>query len=460
MRFLKMSSSMGSFSVFSNNLFGWIAKGPHISGGEIGPQEHKGNQWIFPEIEANGDLYLLDIQPSFGYHIKCTPNPANSLFSVHTDQATVPFDIWHPYHPLDIEPDVDNEFFQQTPGSPQTCPLPGFAEDVPDIHKWLADGYNATQLGISEYELWQKQRRLYRLLQTNAAYYASYTGFPAFVAQHQNGSVGKFHQIHTLFSQSTEASQTLTTEILSQQQNLSDKIAEISHIDSLLGVETSPVTIASLKAAKAAAAEDVASAQEALVNLQQEYESPRTPYYQQAQILNSTVNAAAIYEVNERMFNQVMLNALLNQSGNLTEQDAQILKDIAVQCPKIGGIAVIKSRTLLEDCHKLATNDNTVGCLGELPTQYEVITKVASSPRNEEATQASLVVNEELILNVFFVEESRYFLYDMNGRELISGNLYPSLRVQIPSTIANGVYVCTVELPSGKTIAQKVVISR
>lgn len=452
--------NLGLVSVFSNNTFGWMARGPRIEMGTIGLQEHEGNQWTFPAIELNGEFHQVDIDQGFGYHIRSIPNPANSRFFVHTPQATVLFDEQHPFHPFDVEPDLDNEFFEQTPGTPQLCNLPGFAGGVPDMDKQLADGYTAAQLSISEAELWQNQRRLYRTLQTNASYYASYRGFSAFVAQHQGGSVGKFYQIHSLLSQSAVASVTLSSEALSQQQILRDNITEIIYLDSLLQVETSPTTIVSLKAAQAVSSEAIEFAQIELDTLQAQYEAPRSSYYQQAQAINGSVSAVAIYETNEKAVNQVMLNALLNQSGNLTEQDALALKSIASQCPLTGGTAVMKARSLLEDCYEDATNDFSSGCMGELSTQYQISTRVSTSPRSESMVQTSAVVGEDIYLNVMFVEGSRYSLYDLAGRELHSGKLEVSLHVQTPSGLSNGVYVCTVTYPSGKSIAQKVVIAR
>jgi hypothetical protein len=452
--------NLGNFSVFSNNILGWMAKGPSITSGEIGPQEHKGNQWVFPAVELNNQFLFMDILPSFGYHIKCTPNPANSRFFVHTPQATMLFDVGHPYHPFDIEPDIDNEFFVQTPGTPQECPLPGFSSNIPDLDKHLADGYSAEQLGFSAPELWQHQRRLYRLLQTNATYNASYSGFPGFVAQHQNGSVGKFYQVHTLLSQATAASMALSSQALALQQVLSENSTEIAYLDSLLQEETSPATIAALKAAQAVAAQEILSAQSELGELQAQYEAPRATYYQQAQIVNNSVNAVAVYEVNEKTFNHVMLNALLTQSGKLTEQDAQILRGIAAQCPKTGGIAVIKSRSLLDDCYEDEVNDYTADCMGELPEEYQVSTMVVDSPNNERSAKTIAVVGGDIILNALFVEGSRYLLQDLNGRTVGAGNLDASMRVLVRADLAPGVYICTVSYPSGKTIAQKVVITQ
>lgn len=195
-------------------------------------------------------------------------------------------------------------------------------------------------------------------------------------------------------------------------------------------------------------------------NLQAQYDAPRSAYYQQAQAVNNSVNAVAIFEVNEKAVNQVMLNALINQSGNLTEQDAQTLKGIASQCPKTGGTAVIKARSMLDDCYEDVADDYTAECLGEFSTQSTLSYSGENSPRNQAVAQTATVLGEDIFLDVQFVEGSRYFLYDLNGRELRSGKLDASLRIQIPSGLAPGVYVCTVAYPSGVTTAQKVVIAR
>ncbi len=120
----------------------------------------------------------------------------------------------------------------------------------------------------------------------------------------------------------------------------------------------------------------------------------------------------------------------------------------------------MKARSLLEDCYEDATDDYTAECLGEYPAQVPVTLRVMTSPRNEPAPQTSAGFGEDILLDVLFVEGSRYSLYDLAGRELRSGKLDASLRVQAPSGPANGVYVCTVTYPSGKAITQKVVIAR
>ena len=450
-------------STYSNNIFGLMAHGPRIESGMIGVQPHQGNRWVFPSIDVDGDGILeppFDINQVDGYHIRCSGPVAASFFEVHTPQATQLYDVAHPFHPFVIIPDLDNEFFNQTEGTPQECVLDGLLGDVPDMDKWLADGNTSALQGMDEADIWQNQRHLYRLLQADAEYYASYSGFPGFVAQHQNGNIGKFYQINSLLAQSATVSEALASEVSALQQQIADNIEEVDNLDNQLQGESNPATIAALMAAQSNASEGIVSAQGELKNLQTQYDAPRSTYYQQAQSINNSVNAVGIFEANEKAVNQVMLNALINQSGNLTEQDAQMLKGIASQCPKTGGTAVIKARMLLEDCHEDVTDDYTVECEGEFSTQSTLSYAGENSPRNQAVAQTATVFGDDIFLDVLFVEGSRYLLYDLNGRELLSGKLDASLRIQIPSGLAPGVYVCTVAYPSGVTTSQKVVIAR
>lgn len=449
-------------STYSNNTFGVMAHGPRIESGMIGPQPHQGNQWVFPaiEVEGDGNFYLFDINGFDGYHIQCSGPVAASRFFVHTPQATQLFDVAHPFHPFDIIPDLDDEFFEQQAGTPQECVLDGLLGDVPDLDKWLADGNTAALQGMGEAEIWQHQRNLYRLLQTDAEYHASYSSFPGFVAQHQNGNIGKFYQINTLLGESAAVSEPLASEVSALQQLIAENIEEIGYLDNLLQGESDPAAIAALIAAQSAASGEIESAQGELKNLQTQYDAPRAAYYQQAQTVNNSVNAVAIFEINEKAVNAVMLSAMVNQSGALTEGDALILKSIASQCPKTGGTAVVKARALLEDCHEDAVNDDTAECMGEVSTQMVVNYSPATSPRNETKVQTATVIGEDLFLDVPFLEGSRYLLMDMNGRVLRTGNLEVSRRVELPAGLPPGVYFCRVDCPSGQAIAQRVVIAR
>lgn len=453
---------LGSHTVYSNNEFAWIAHGPAIESGSMGIQEHQGNRWIFPSVTVNGVTYLGDINNIDGYHIRCSGPVTASRFFVHTPQATQLWDVLHPFHPFVIIPDMDDEFFEQQPGSPQECNLQGLTGEVPDMDKWVADGDTDALQGMEAAEIWRNQRSLYRLLQSDPSYYAAYSGFPGFVAQHQNGNVGKFYQIASLLAQSAEISTSVTSATLTQQQRLHDNIAEFVHLDSLLQVESDSVEVVALKAAQEDASEEIKAAQQHLDSLQAVYDSGKMAYYQQALSINSQVNATTVHEANEKTVNQVMLNALVNQDGAFTEPDIQLLRGVAAQCPKTGGTAVNKARSLLPDCDEdPAVNDDTAECMGLPSTHTEGNVYVLPSlPLGGNTPPSALVMDREVVLSLPFETGSRYALYDLNGRSLLAGQLDTSLRVQLPGDLSAGVYICSVTYSSGRVITQKVVLTR
>lgn len=450
-------------SVFGNNDMNWMAHGPHIEAGMIGPQPHRGNQWTFPPVEVNGLGYLGDINLFDGYHARCSGNPTLSLFTVHTPQATVQWDVDHPFHPRVIIPDLDDEFFEQQNGSPQLCPLDNLTGEVPDFDKWLADGNPAAGEGMTAAELWLHQRNLYRLLQTNPSYLSAYGGFPSFVSQHQNGNIGKFYTVRQLIEQAFTASTTLRDAAVAQQQCLLDNIAEIIELDNLLHGETDPSVIASLKAAQEDASEAIDAAHQGLEGLQTQYDGQKGTYYQQALSANSQISVGTVHETNEKTVNQIELNAVLNQGGGLTEQDVTSLNNIAVQCPKTGGTAVIRARALLEDCYEDEADDYTAACMGEFSTQGTVSLTLASAPRNaakDMSPTSAVIAQGEIILSLPFEAGSNYQLYDVSGRVLMSGILDESLRIPLTTDLMPGVYFCAVFYPRGIIETQKIVFTR
>jgi len=451
-------------SVYSNNIFANMAHGPEILLGMIGAQTHQGNQWIFPAInvEGNGIFRVYDISSIDGYHIKCGGNPFDSHFLVHTEQATKLYDADHPFHPFVIIPDLDDELFEyDAGGTPQQCALIHLAGDVPELDKALADGNMAALQEMTAAEIWQHQRNLYRLLQTNPDYLSAYSGFPNFLAQHQNGSIGKFYQINTLLEQSATISEGQKSAVLTHRALIRNKISAITQFDNLLAGETNPTTIATIKAAQAEAAEEIEIAQEALNNLQQQYQVSRGAFYPQALSINAQVNAIAVHETNEKAVNQVVLNALINQEGGFTEQDAQLLNGITSQCPKMGGTAVLKARSLLSDCYETPVNDYITGCMGEPST--ESMLNLDNSTGNRSILHSThtnaTVLGQEIVLDVPFEFGTRYSFYDLNGRTLQSGELDASLRFQMPSGLATGIYICSVTYASGKVTTQKIVLA-
>ena len=245
------------------------------------------------------------------------------------------------------------------------------------------------------------------------------------------------------------------------QASIRDNVEAITQFDNLLAAETNPTTIATLKAAQAEAAVEIETAQEGLNNLQQQYQASREAFYPQALSINAQVNATAVHEINEKAVNLVVLNALINQEGGFTEQDAQLLNGIAIQCPKIGGTAVIKARSLLDDCYETPVNDDIAGCMGELSTESMLSLNTATGNRGNlpSTTSTAIVLGQEIVLDVPFEFGARYSFYDLNGRTLQSGELGASLRFQMPSGLATGIYICSVTYASGKVTTQKIVLA-
>ncbi|MEZ5045907.1 MAG: T9SS type A sorting domain-containing protein [Chitinophagaceae bacterium] len=66
----------------------------------------------------------------------------------------------------------------------------------------------------------------------------------------------------------------------------------------------------------------------------------------QAQASNNAIISTAQYETNERAINDLYIAYLRDGFEAFTEQEAQLIQNLAMQCPYIGGIAVYKARSL------------------------------------------------------------------------------------------------------------------
>jgi len=74
---------------------------------------------------------------------------------------------------------------------------------------------------------------------------------------------------------------------------------------------------------------------------------------QAAATLNSSITTTATFESNQKTINQILLTSILSQGGEIDTPQVVTLEQIASQCPKEGGPAVVQALTMLTGCNAL-----------------------------------------------------------------------------------------------------------
>jgi len=84
--------------------------------------------------------------------------------------------------------------------------------------------------------------------------------------------------------------------------------------------------------------------------IQEHYYTKSDDYLQEASIINESVVPVLTPEFNYKIYNKINLYHLLNEASPISEDDKIALKQIAIQCPTIGGAVVYQVRSLINEC--------------------------------------------------------------------------------------------------------------
>jgi len=178
-----------------------------------------------------------------------------------------------------------------------------------------------------------------------------------------------------------------------------------------------------------------------------------------AAALNATVAATAVYEQNEKHFNN--LHIAWQQAESLTPAQQDALKNIAFQCPWRGGDAVFYARSLYALLQPNAVYDDALLC--STSGQYIAIPSENAQDSgsfelypNPTADIIVLVITPELqtdiILEVF---HSSGYLVSRRKVDVQGSQFYIET-----GDIPNGMYICRVSSEGRSLGSQKVIISK
>ena len=185
--------------------------------------------------------------------------------------------------------------------------------------------------------------------------------------------------------------------------------------------------------------------------------------FQMASSLNNSISTPSTFESNQKTVNQIILASFLNQGGEFSSQQVAILKQIASQCQKIGGHAVVQAAALLKNCN--AINANLLQNCGDQMIPALDLSGGAEERFSKRQVQASIgslkAFSANEVLTVIFPEAQpgMLHLFDIKGRECfthkVTGN-EETLEIDI-SQFISGLYVLSFN--GSRNLTSKIIIS-
>lgn len=325
----------------------------------IEDQDQKGNQWT---AEYQGIIFPLVV----AIQAECmNPDFASfSHFNVHTAQSTaLTGPGFNPFHPRDIFPDVDDEFWSQQTGTPASGCIDEIVGPGPNdskLKRGVSDGSFAAQFSTNPSMIWQAQRSLFFALKCTPALQNEYSAYSTFMTAKTGSNIDKFYQVFTGIDAAKNGSATLVTDAQNNRMAI-DNLLLLIEADDLAWQNATTQT--GKDNAENAKKGHISSLMQLLSNAagyQSSYQQGLQTALANVEQLNNSVTPVGDWESYEKTTNAISIDYL--QNGGVTEGQKQQLETIAAVCPKYGGMAVYRARGILPDCAQSYDRDNSAGC--------------------------------------------------------------------------------------------------
>ncbi len=408
---------------------------------------------------ASGNIWYRKfpfLVPSFAAICENTDCNQSNLV-VHTPPTTTNVNTpsFHPELPR-ISPQA-GWFVEDLEAVPLICTIDQFNGETPskDLYHTIADGGTITSTTAAE--RWQLERHLYKKLRHNPALQSEYAAFSAFLSAKSSGSVGKFYDVQELIKEAFDASSSQTASAQNYQSHYGAVVAALSVADSLLSVSTDAGVIANNLNQKTSLLNTLVQLDSLSGLLEAGYRAGMAAKLNQAQQLNATVAATAVYETNEKTVNDLWLLSQLQQNGNFTESQMAFLRDIAAQCPDEGGQAVYRARGLVPVCEQHIYSSDTTECGGNgahIPNEERTLGVsnddgiiIYPNPA-QDVLWVNLPTDQSATVSLIALTGSIAQEYSCVGSEN---------RLSL-SDLPNGIYLCRIQTKAGALHTEKIVV--
>ncbi|HKK79899.1 MAG TPA: T9SS type A sorting domain-containing protein, partial [Phaeodactylibacter sp.] len=430
------------------------------SGAIVGEQIHKGNKWFnFSGAEP-------------GNHVLCQADPENNIFEVHTLQSTCTYEslpCFSEFYPRRVTVTSGGNLFQTdlsgTPPSDCDTRSANHIVYIDTVDIKIAQGdYGAP--GFDSAEVWMMERYLYQKLKNDTSLLSEHPSLPTFLSNNSSTTVGAFYELDQDIRAALKMNEPLninTSQLLSEIDSLQLEVAEVDSIIAVSGWSTS------LLQDKRDFIEDIQLRYKDYDSLRVAYNTGLATALQSAANDNQSIVTSHDYELNEKIVKGIYLQSLMNQGGQLTEDQIDSLLVIAGQSIDQGGPAGQYAFDLLPGCVKdsigqqfLALRSSEqepsaeVGENDSLTSDSEVGTKerevyVYPNPSNG----SRLTIKRHVSAPV------QLLLIDLSGKTWMNqpkeGNM---IQLAVPSSTPSGTYVLRLVGDKGYIVNKRLVILR
>ena len=218
-----------------------------------------------------------------------------------------------------------------------------FALTQNPLERSIADGTLAAALN-NPADAWESERYLYRRLNSDAALLNSWSGFQTFKSAKDGSAMAQLSAVQQMIADAYVPSPLLAEQIAQKKGEIDVLLEDIKQMDAqIANGETS--TLMTQRKQKQA---DLAVKQGEAAAIDAAYQAEVANKLLAAQTANNATSTAAVWEANTKSVNSFVIALALN--GTLSEGQIGVLKSIASQCPRDGGMAVYQARGILPDC--------------------------------------------------------------------------------------------------------------
>lgn len=425
----------------------------------IGTQEHRGNMW--QNLSGFESTHHARYQGS---------TPEANKFIVHTEQSTCNVNTpsnpscFNEFHPRKIEPDQNDEFFEQQIGFPPEDCLTEFQDpDADELDLIIAQGLYTSPSNAPSLK-WQLDRYLYQKLNEDTSLLSISTSFPAFLTSHSNTTVGNLYDFNTKIQNAFEAADSLSTQSKLLLDSINILIDLIAEIDSLNEFAVEEAYIDSLTQLKQGLVSQIQYLHLAYNNFDSTYYNQVLSDLQIAYNLNENLTTTFDYEENEKEVNRIYLLSLLQQNGNITETQISDLQMIAQQHSDVGGPSVFVASGLLPECLQPDVDSLYSESIDSLLAIVPPITEIPQ--------QRQYLIQQNQLIKIFpNPSNSSFTIQTLNGKggklsmmditgKLLFNNTFSGNEtlVELPPDIRSGIYLITIVMNDGYSVTEKLIV--
>lgn len=427
--------------------------------GIMDPQNHTGNQF--------NNLFGIESTQ----HARCDGDPELNKFNVHTDQSTCAANTpsnpncFNAFHPKNVIPDVDDEFFEKTTGSPSTSCGSELTNPEPSAVDLMVGQGLFTSPSAEPVQGWIQDRYLYHKLSKNAGLVSGHPSFPTFLANKANTSVEKLYQVYSSIEAAFNADP--LTDANSQQalDNITALQASLANVDQQ--IEDAINNNASTTALFSSKESLMAQINAELANydtLNANYEVQRNIGLQTAYNLNELVPTSTSGETKEKAYNRIYLTSLMQQNGTLNSSQIAELQAIASGDPKLDGPVVNDANGLLPDCYKIESNPPLLISAGIEDVQVQSFDELQQAIANFNPQAPVFNVFPNPVRTEFTVQNPTEHngaveVFDIAQKLMLSTSINGKFTtIGLTSEFRPGIYIVRVRMEDGRSFTDKLIV--